>query len=115
MGLERLLLVMEQQGCGFAPEQKCTMYIGSIGDAAQQKAAGLTAALREEGFYVECDAVGRSVKAQMKYADKLGAKFSCILRPARYGSSGWIKGRLPKSPSIRKRWCNTSTITQLTK
>ena len=55
------------------------MYIGSIGDAAQQKAAGLTAALREEGFYVECDAVGRSVKAQMKYADKLGAKFSCIL------------------------------------
>lgn len=79
MGLERLLLVMEQQGCGFAPEQKCTMYIGSIGDAAQQKAAGLTAALREEGFYVECDAVGRSVKAQMKYADKLGAKFSCIL------------------------------------
>ena len=35
--------------------------------------------LREEVFYVECDSVGRSVKAQMKYADKLGSKFSCIL------------------------------------
>ena len=39
----------------------------------------MCAALREEGFYGECDTVGRSVKAQMKYADKLGAKFSCII------------------------------------
>ena len=79
MGLERLLLVMEQQGCEFPPEMGCTMYIGSMGQAAQLKAAELCNALREEGFYAECDTVGRSVKAQMKYADKLGAKFSCIL------------------------------------
>ena len=36
-------------------------------------------ALQEAGFYAECDLMGRSVKAQMKYADKLGAKYSCII------------------------------------
>ncbi|MEM1485066.1 histidine--tRNA ligase [Oscillospiraceae bacterium PP1C4] len=79
MGLERLLLVMEQQGCEFPPVQGCTMYIGSVGEAAALKAVELCTQLREEGFYAECDTVGRSVKAQMKYADKLHAKFSCII------------------------------------
>ncbi|MEG2372373.1 MAG: His/Gly/Thr/Pro-type tRNA ligase C-terminal domain-containing protein, partial [Hydrogenoanaerobacterium sp.] len=39
----------------------------------------LTNALRQEGLYAQCDVSGRSVKAQMKYADKLGSRFSCIL------------------------------------
>lgn len=79
MGLERLLMVMEQQGCEFPPEQPCMVYLGSMGEDASVKAAQLCAALRDEGFYAECDLMGRSVKAQMKYADKLGAKFSCII------------------------------------
>ena len=55
------------------------LYIGSIGEEASIKAAALCNKLRDEGFYVEYDTVGRSVKAQMKYADKIGAKMSCIL------------------------------------
>ena len=39
----------------------------------------LVSSLREEGFSAECDIVGRSVKAQMKYADKIGARYSMIL------------------------------------
>ena len=79
MGLERLLLVMEQQGCPFPEEEGCAIYIGSMGEQAALKAAELCAGLRAEGFYAECDTMGRSVKAQMKYADKLGARHSCIL------------------------------------
>lgn len=79
MGLERLLLVMEQCGCGFPPDQGCTIYLGSMGEAAALKASELCMRLRDEGFYAECDIVGRSVKAQMKYADRLHAKYSCIL------------------------------------
>ncbi len=79
MGLERLLLVMEQCGCEFPPDQNCTIYLGSMGEAAALKASELCMRLRDEGFYAECDIVGRSVKAQMKYADKLHAKYSCIL------------------------------------
>ncbi len=79
MGLERLLLVMDQQGCPFPEQAPCTIYIGSLGEQAGLKAAQLCAGLRAEGFWAECDTMGRSAKAQMKYADKLGARFSCIL------------------------------------
>lgn len=79
MGIERLLMVMEQCGCEFPPEDPCTVYIGSMGEAAAVKAMALVAEMRKEGFYAECDTMGRSVKAQMKYADKLGAAYSCII------------------------------------
>ena len=79
MGLERLLLVMDQQGCPFPEQAGCAIYIGSLGEQAGLKAAQLCAGLRAEGFWAECDTMGRSAKAQMKYADKLGARFSCIL------------------------------------
>ena len=57
----------------------CELYIASIGDAANIKAGELCARLRSEGFYVECDTMERSVKAQMKYANKIGAKMSMVL------------------------------------
>lgn len=79
MGLERLLLVMDQCGAEFPREQGCDVYIGSMGEAASLKAVELTARLREEGFSAECDLMNRSVKAQMKYADKIGARYSVIL------------------------------------
>lgn len=79
MGLERLIKVMEASGAEFPQRTPCTIYIGSIGEEASVKAFALVNELRKEGFYAECDTVGRSVKAQMKYADKLGCQFSCIL------------------------------------
>ena len=79
MGVERLLMVMEAQGIEIPAPQPCDLYIGSIGENASIKALQLVASLREEGFNAECDIVGRSVKAQMKYANKIGARFSMIL------------------------------------
>lgn len=79
MGIERLLLLMENTGVSFPDEANCDIYIGSIGTKASIKAAGLVNSLRAEGFKAESDLCGRSVKAQMKYADKIGAKLSCIL------------------------------------
>lgn len=79
MGLERLLIVMEAQGIEIPAPPPCNLYIGSIGDAANIKASILTARLRAEGFFVDCDLMSRSVKAQMKYANKIGAQMSIIL------------------------------------
>ncbi|MCR5143567.1 MAG: histidine--tRNA ligase [Ruminococcus sp.] len=79
MGLERLILTMENQGVEFAEEETCDIYIGSMGDAAAVKAMQICRALRTDGVRAECDVVGRSVRAQMKYADKLKAKFSLII------------------------------------
>lgn len=79
MGIERLLLVMEAQGIEIPKPVDCELYIASMGDNANIKACELTNKLREEGFYVECDLMNRSVKAQMKYANKINAKTSMVL------------------------------------
>ena len=79
MGLERLLSVIEAQGIELPGDQKCDIYIGSIGDAASLVAAKLCTDLRSDGVSAQFDVAGRSVKAQMKYADKLGARFTCVI------------------------------------
>ena len=79
MGLERLLMVMEEQGCEFPEEQSCDLYLAAMGEAAAKEAFRLTTELRREGFAAQCDLMQRSLKAQMKYAKKLGAKYSMVL------------------------------------
>ena len=79
MGVERLLMVMKAQGIEIPAPAACDLYIGSIGEEASVEALRLCGILRKEGFSAECDIVGRSVKAQMKYADKIGARFSMVL------------------------------------
>ena len=79
MGLERLLLVMQKQGCDFMPDKTCDLYIATMGENAVKKALSMTTALRDEGFFVEYDLVERGLKPQMKYADKIGAKFVIVL------------------------------------
>lgn len=79
MGLERILMVMEAAGALFPAQKECTVYIGSAGAAAAAKTAVLTKSLRDEGFWAEQDVMERSVKAQMKYANKIGARFSLIV------------------------------------
>lgn len=79
MGLERILLTMEAQGCEFLEEKTCDLYLASMGDAAAAKAVEIAARMREEGFFVEYDLVGRGLKAQMKYADKIKAKYVIVI------------------------------------
>ena len=103
MGLERLLMVMEQQGCDFPEPQQCDLYIASMGEAAAEEAFRLTTQLRREGYAVQCDLMGRSVKAQMKYANKIGALYSVVLgeraakrlRPAEADGHRHRQARLP--------------------
>lgn len=79
LGLERLMLALEQHGCEFPEDVPATVYFASIGEAAAQKAAKLSQLLRIEGFSSEYDLSGRSVKAQMKYADKKGFEFAVVI------------------------------------
>ena len=79
LGLERLYLLMQQQGLPFPEADKCELYLACMGEKATLRAAQIVNALREEGVWAEFDVVGRSIKAQMKYADKLGAKFTLVL------------------------------------
>lgn len=79
LGLERILLLLEAQGIALPAADVPEIYIGSIGDAALTKAAALALELRQSGIGAQFDVVGRSVKAQMKFADKIGARFTTVI------------------------------------
>ena len=79
MGLERLMMLLKAQNVPFPEEKKCDLYIASMGEKANIRAAQIATDLRAEGFTVLYDVVGRSVKAQMKFANKIGAMFTVVL------------------------------------
>lgn len=79
MGIERLLLVMDKQNCDYLQPKKCDIYFATMGDAALEKAMELSKDLRGYGYYAEYDVMGRGLKAQMKYANKIGALFTVVI------------------------------------
>ncbi len=79
MGIERLLLVMDKQNCDYLVPKKCDIYFATMGDAALEKAMELCRGLREYGYFADHDFMGRGLKAQMKYANKIGAAFTVVL------------------------------------
>ena len=79
MGIERILYFLEQENIELAPEKPVDLYVGIMGDAAKAKAYKLVFNLRMAGYIVETDYMNRSVKAQMKYANKLNCRYSIII------------------------------------
>ncbi len=79
MGIERLILTLESKNAQFDTEINPDIYISSIGDVADLEAEKLVYQLRSGGLYAEKDRIGRSLKAQMKYADKIGATYTMVL------------------------------------
>ena len=79
MGIERLMLLLENQNTEMPPAKKCDIYIAPMGENAKFKATALCNALRGDGFEAQTDICSRGLKAQMKYADKIGAVFSLVL------------------------------------
>lgn len=79
MGIERLLITMEKQNAVFMEPKKCDIYFATMGDSALEKAMILSRDLRECGYRAEYDVVGRGLKAQMKYANKIEAAFTIVL------------------------------------
>lgn len=79
MGIERLMLALESEGAEQGCDARPLIYFASLGDCAHTLAQGLSSLCRKDGIYAEHDIVGRTLKAQMKYADKLGAKYCVVL------------------------------------
>lgn len=79
MGLERLLLLIDAQGIELPEARRCDVYIASIGEKASLAASEIVTDLRSGGISAQFDVVGRSVKAQMKYASKINAQYSMVI------------------------------------
>ena len=80
MGLERLLLTLRNQNAEpLAKPDPCYLYIVPMGEKAADKVLWLTALLKRDGISAQTDVMGRSLRAQMKYADKIGARFTMVI------------------------------------
>ncbi len=79
MGLERLIMTMENQGCEFIEEKVSDLYICPMGENAYRAASKLAYAMRNNGLEVNFDLMNRGLKAQMKYANKINAKYALVL------------------------------------
>lgn len=78
-GLERLIMVMEAVGAPFPEPPVSDIYVAPLGDEADRPVQKLVYDLRQMGVSAERDLVGRGLKAQMKYANKIGARFSAVV------------------------------------
>lgn len=79
MGMERLMLLLKAQGIELPKAQNPELYIATAGDAASLRAAVIVHNLRAQGVFCLTDTVGRSIKAQMKYANKVHADFVAVI------------------------------------
>ncbi|MDO4494058.1 MAG: histidine--tRNA ligase [Clostridia bacterium] len=79
LGMERLLLLMEETKTEIPAPERCDVYLAGLGEKGDIAAFALAQNLRALGLKCETDLVGRSLKAQMKFADKIGAGYVCIL------------------------------------
>lgn len=78
-GIERVIMAMKSKGVSLEYVSSPELYVASIGEDAGNYAEKLCESLRDVGVYSEFDICGRSLKSQMKYADKIGAKFCLVL------------------------------------
>ena len=79
LGIERLLLLLDEEGIEIPAPAGCDLFIAALGEKANLKALALSNELRLQGFNVIIDVCERGLKAQMKYADRLGARYCAVI------------------------------------
>lgn len=79
LGLERIALILEKQGISFTAEKPLDVYLVALGESADKEISTQLFKLRQAGFSAERDYLGRKMKAQMKSADRMKARYTAIL------------------------------------
>lgn len=79
LGLERLIICLEAQGTKVPEPRQPELFVCVLGDAAKNYALSLVNRMRKLGIYAERDCMNRGLKAQMKYADKIKAKYTVAI------------------------------------
>jgi len=77
--MERLVLLLSQQNAGACPEAATDLFVAALGEEAAVRAFPLVHLLRRKGLLVAMDLEGKSLKSQMKQADRAKARFVLIL------------------------------------
>jgi len=75
IGMERVIILLEQSAGELADPRRPQLYCVNVGEETRLKVFELVESLRRKGIAAEMDYEGRSIKAQMRTADKLGVPF----------------------------------------
>ncbi|MDF2590655.1 MAG: histidine--tRNA ligase [Clostridia bacterium] len=79
MGIERLLIVLEKAGIELPIPPSMDLFIIGLGDAGVKESIKLIHKLRDNNIKCDKDYAGRSLKAQMKYANKMNARYITVI------------------------------------
>lgn len=79
LGIERLLIRLEELGIEITKDNELDLYIVPLGESAGDYTKKLVLDLRKQGLNVETDHMERGLKAQMKYANKIGVKYTAVV------------------------------------
>ncbi len=79
IGLDRLVILMEEQKISVPQDKRLQVYIITMGDAARQKGIEVLRNLRDMGISSDMDYQGKNLNSQLKSADRLKAKFAVII------------------------------------
>ena len=93
MGIERLLMLLEANGKEF-PLEQIDYFIACQSDKCRPLCQKVVASLRSKGVSAETDFMDRSVKAQLKYADKIGVKYVVVIGESELESGKVIVKRM---------------------
>ncbi len=88
VGLERILLLLENTGVKIENPNKVKVYFAPMGEMEGEKVFEIVSNLREKGISCDFDHMGRGIKAQFKYADKIGAEYVAVI-----GSNELLEGK----------------------
>ena len=78
-GIERLMMVMQNSGVEIENKNNVTVYFAPMGAVEAKKCFELVCKLRKQGYICDTDYMGKSIKAQFKYADKINAKYVAVI------------------------------------
>ena len=78
-GFERLILVLKQEEIRVDDLPRCQVYIATLGEEARIYGLELASNLRLKGISVDMDLMGRNLRNQLKYANRINARFSVII------------------------------------
>ena len=79
MGIERLLLTLENKNIEIPKPEELNVFIVTLGDNAKKEGFKLLYELRKNNISADKDHLDRSVKAQFKYSNKLNAMFTIVI------------------------------------
>ena len=113
LGVERLLMELEAQGCLPQLTQYPDLFIALQTEAAGAAAAGLALELRRRGLRVVSEVCGRSLRAQLKQADRSAARWVLVLGGNELETSSAELRQMESGERLTVNWRDAASVRQV--